>query len=422
MSTAPHAGLQAEAGADALVAADAAAPSPIVLADLDVDAAVENLADLLAQTAVERDRVGGHAGAQRDAVRASGLLALTVPRRHGGLERGWDELFGIVRRLARVDSAIAHLFAFHHLQVASILIYGSVEQQRRLLTRTIDEGLFWGNALNPLDRSLIARPVDGGWELNGTKRFTSGSLGSDLLTLTAHVESRDGAAPVLLIAAIETGAPGITVNEDWDGFGQRQTDSGSVRFERVYLAARDVLQAPGQSPTPFVSLRTQVSQAMMANLYLGIAEGAFEAARGYTARHARPAPASGLDRAADDPYVQHRYGQLWLLIRPAQLAADAAGATFQQAYRQGPGLTLRERAEVAVAVAEAKVLAHRAAVEVSSQFFELTGSSSTSSRLGLDRFWRNARVHTLHDPVDYKLRDIGRYRLDGRAPDLTPYS
>lgn len=73
-------------------------------------------------------------------------------------------------------------------------------------------------------------------------------------------------------------------------------------------------------------------------------------------------------------------------------------------------------------MAEAKVLSHRAGVEVSSQLFELTGASSTSARFGLDRFWRNARVHTLHDPVDLKLRDIGRHALEGRWPEPTPYS
>ena len=81
-----------------------------------------------------------------------------------------------------------------------------------------------------------------------------------------------------------------------------------------------------------------------------------------------------------------------------------------------------ERGEVAVSVAEAKVLAHRASIEIGSQLFELTGARSTSARFGFDRFWRNARVHTLHDPVDYKLRDLGRYALDCRLPEPTAYS
>ena len=77
---------------------------------------------------------------------------------------------------------------------------------------------------------------------------------------------------------------------------------------------------------------------------------------------------------------------------------------------------------MAIAANEAKVLAHRGAIEVSSQFFELTGARATSQKLGLDRFWRNARVHTLHDPIDYKYRDIGLYLLDGQYPEPTSYS
>ena len=68
------------------------------------------------------------------------------------------------------------------------------------------------------------------------------------------------------------------------------------------------------------------------------------------------------------------------------------------------------------------LLAHGAGVEVSSQLFELTGARSTSARWGLDRFWRNARVHTLHDPVDYKLRDIGAWALRDELPTPSFYA
>lgn len=212
------------------------------------------------------------------------------------------------------------------------------------------------------------------------------------------------------------------MEENWDSFGERQTDTGNVHFDGVFLAARDVLQAPGTVPTPRASLRQLVSQLTMANVYLGLAQGAFETARCYSLEEARPWATSGVERSADDPYVQHRYGELWLLIRPAQLAADAAAAALQSALACGENLTPAQRGDVAVSVAEAKVLAHRAGVEVSSQLCELTGARSTSDRLRLDRFWRNARVHTLHDPVDHKLRDLGRYRLEGRFPAPTAYS
>jgi alkylation response protein AidB-like acyl-CoA dehydrogenase len=111
-----------------------------------------------------------------------------------------------------------------------------------------------------------------------------------------------------------------------------------------------------------------------------------------------------------------------VLVRPAQVLADDAASELDDAFARGPHLTKRERGEVAVVVAEAKVVAHRAAIEIGSQLFELTGAHSTSAHHGFDRYWRNARVHTLHDPVDYKLRDIGRHALDGTLPEPTAYA
>jgi alkylation response protein AidB-like acyl-CoA dehydrogenase len=182
------------------------------------------------------------------------------------------------------------------------------------------------------------------------------------------------------------------------------------------------MQAPAIAPTAQSTLRSQIAQLHKANLYLGLAEGAFEAARDYSRDEARPWFASGVAASIDDPFIQHRYGEFRLLLRPAQVLADIAAGQLDAAFARGPELTAAERGEVAIAVADAKVLAHRAAIEISSQLFDLTGARSTSARFGLDRFWRNARVHTLHDPVDYKLRDLGRFALTGAYPEPTAYS
>ena len=299
-----------------------------------------DLAERLAATAVERDRAGGHPKHERELIRDSGLLTLSIPVEFGGQGADWATVMAAVRILAKADSALAHLFGFHHLQLAGVQLYGTELQQRSLLTATVRQKLFWGN----------------------------------------------------------------------------------VHFEKVYLPTALVLQAPGQAPTARSTLRSQVAQLVMANLYLGIAQGAFDAARDYTLEQARPWFASGVDDAIDDPFTQHRYGQLWLTVRPAALLADEAARQLDAAIGKGDAVTARERGVVAIAVAEAKVLAHRAAIEISNQMFELLGARATSSRFGFDRFWRNARVHTLHDPVDYKLRDLGRYALSGRVPDPTPYS
>ena len=198
--------------------------------------------------------------------------------------------------------------------------------------------------------------------------------------------------------------------------------SGTVAFERVAIEADEVLVAPGAAYTPRMTLRTLVSQLIMTNLYLGLAIGAFDEARQYVREQTRPWAGSGVARAIDDPIVQVRCAELQLPIRAAAAVADAAAVALEQAFARGASLAAGARGELAVDVAQAKVLAHRAAMTVTSQFFELTGARSTSQALGLDRFWRNARVHTLHDPVDVKLREIGRHALAGDVPEPGSYS
>ncbi|WP_426115528.1 acyl-CoA dehydrogenase family protein [Massilia sp. PWRC2] len=391
---------------------------PDSLQQIDPRSIATELAAWLASTAVERDRAGGHAGREREAIRASGLLALSIPVDYGGAGADWPTVYATIRILAQADSALAHVYGFHHLQLAGLTLYGSAAQRQRLLTATVRERLFWGNALNPLDKRTVASASADGFVLDGIKSFSSGSVGADWLTVSAWDHSVDGA----LIAVLPASQPGISVHPDWDAFGQRQTDSGNVRFEQVALPADLVLQAPGQVPTAQASLRSQVAQLIMANLYLGIGQGAFAAARTYTKEQARAWFAAGVDKATDDPLLQHRYGKLWLLLRPAELAVDHAAVLLDQAYRRGAALTGEERGLVAIAVAEAKALAHQAGLEISSQMFELTGARSTSAQFGFDRFWRNVRVHTLHDPIDYKIRDLGRYALDGSLPQATAYS
>ncbi|GAB1836958.1 acyl-CoA dehydrogenase family protein [Achromobacter xylosoxidans] len=397
--------------------APAAGAAPARAAD-DIPRAVQALADQLAATAVERDRRGGHAAAEREQIRASGLLRLSVPTQYGGAGANWSTVLAAVRTLAEADSALAHVFGFHHLQVAGVLLYGTPEQHAYFLKPTVERNLFWGNALNPLDRRVVARPELDGYRIDGVKNFSSGSVGSDLLTFSAWHKALDTA----LIAALPTRAEGITVNPDWDAFGQRQTDSGTVRFDHVRLEPVQVLQAPGVAPTPRATLRSQVAQLIMTNLYLGIARGAFQEARRYVREDARPWFASGVQRHADDPYVQERFGEFWLRVQAAQALADLAGQRLDAALARGPSLTADERGEVAVAGAQAKVLAHRAALEVGNGLFDVTGASSTAARYGYDRYWRNARVHTLHDPVAYKIRDLGRYALLDQIPEPTAYS
>ncbi len=384
----------------------------------DVPQVTQQLVTHLARTAVERDKAGGHAAAEKQLIRLSGLLALSIPERWGGLGGSWPDVYAVVRALARVDAPLAHVFAFHHLQMASVLLYGDIEQHERLLTQTIEKQWFWGNALNPLDKRTLALATSGGFRIRGQKSYCSGSVGSDMMTFSAWHEPSASA----LIAVVATQAQGVDVRSNWDAFGQRQTDSGTVQFNDVHIKQADVLNAPGLVPSAHTSLRTLISQLILTNLYLGIGQGAYETARQLIKDDGKPWFTSGVQRVHEDPFILHRLGEFRVSLRAAQAVADDAASQLQSALDQGAALTAPERGDVAMSVSEAKVLAHKAGVEVSSQFLELTGARSTSDKLGLDRFWRNVRVHTLHDPVDYRLRDLGRHALTGQYPEPTAYT
>lgn len=379
---------------------------------------IDTLLERLRATAVERDRAGGHPAAEKALLRDHGLLVLSVPQELGGTGADWPDILATVRRIATVDSSLAHLLAFQHLQLSGVLAYGSAEQQARWLGDTVRDHLWWGNTANPADPRLRATESNGGLLLNGVKGFCSGTRGSQRLLTTAIHEPTGQ----MLIAVLPTDTPGITIHDDWDPIGQRQTDSTSVSFDNVPLAWSDVLHRPGAPSSPFRSLRGLLAQLILVNLYTGLAQGALSEARQYTLNEARPWAASGVARAADDPYTVHRYAEMHLTTTAAAALADSAAQQLQQAWEQGEDLQAEERGQVALASAEAKVLAHRAALSVGEGVFDVCGARSARAAQGLDRFWRNARTHTLHDPIDYKLRDIGRYALEGRLPEPTLYS
>lgn len=390
-------------------------PQPSVLTPLQT---AQRLAAEFAETAVERDARGGTPKAERDALRASGLLALSIPVQYGGLGASWSEVLQIVRTFAKVDSSIAHVFGFHHLMLATVRLFGQPAQWRPWLEQTARAHWFWGNALNPLDTRTVAVHRDGWREFSGKKSFCSGAIDSQMLIASA-LDERSGK---LLIGAIPTARSGISLGHDWDNIGQRQTDSGSATFERVRVEESELLLDPGPLSTPFACLRPLIAQLLFAHLFLGIAEGAFEEARTYTLTQARAWHRSGVEQASEDPYILAHYGEFWLGLESARLLTGRAAELLDAAWRKEHALSSDERAQVALAVAAAKVATTRVGLEVCSKLFEVTGARATHAALRLDRYWRNLRTQTLHDPVDYKLRELGEWALRQQPPTPSFYS
>jgi alkylation response protein AidB-like acyl-CoA dehydrogenase len=378
----------------------------------------DKLAHEFAETAAERDAQGGTPKLQRDRLRESGLLAMWIPETLGGWGCDWPTTFEAVRRIARVDGSVGHVFGFQHLLLATTQLFARPEQWRPWLAETARQRWFWGNALNPLDtRTSVAWSGDTG-RIDGDKSFCSGALDSDMLIVSA-IDPND---PRLMIAALPTSRAGILLREDWDNMGQRQTDSGSARFEDVRVERHEVLATPGPLGSTFASLRPCVAQLVLCNIYVGIAQGAFDVAREHTRHSGRPWFTSGVEHASDDPYVLRHFGELYTELEAARLLTDLAAQELERAWQLGEALTRVQRGAAAVAIAVAKAKTTTVSLETTSRIFEVMGARATTAKARYDRFWRNARTHTLHDPVDYKLRDIGSWALTDKPPKPTFYS
>jgi alkylation response protein AidB-like acyl-CoA dehydrogenase len=378
----------------------------------------DQLAAAFAQTAVERDKRGGTAKIERDLLRASGLLNVTIPADLGGWGMEWPDTMKLIRAFARVDSSIAHLFGFQHLMLASVSLYGSWAQTEELFTETVRNKWFWGNALNPLDKRTSLISKNGGYLINGRKSFCSGAVDSDMLIVSA-IRSVD---EKFMVAAIPSGRPGIRILDDWDAMGQRQTDSGTVEFCDVAASQKEFLKAPGPLGSIRASLRSCIAQLILSNIFLGIAEGALDESRNYTLAQTRPWIASTAQSATEDPYILANYGSFFVSLQAAQALTDIAGESLQRAWESGDAITENQRGKCALDVATSKVTTSKVGLEITSRMFEVMGARSAASPARIDRYWRNLRTHTLHDPVDYKIRELGDWALNRQLPKASFYS
>jgi alkylation response protein AidB-like acyl-CoA dehydrogenase len=378
----------------------------------------DQLAAAFAQTAVERDKQGGTAKVERGLLRTSGLLNVTIPADLGGWGMEWPDTMKLIRIFARVDSSIAHLFGFQHLMLASVSLYGSRMQTEELFSETVRNQWFWGNALNPLDKRTSLTSKNGGYLINGRKSFCSGAVDSDMLIVSA-IRATD---EKFMVAAIPSSRSGIRILDDWDAMGQRQTDSGTVEFCDAAAGQEEFLKTPGPLGSVRASLRSCIAQLILSNIFLGIAEGALEESRNYTLAQTRPWIASTAQSATEDPYILANYGSFFVNLQAAQALTDIAGESLQRAWESGDAITENQRGKCALDVATSKVMTNNAGLDITSRMFEVMGARAAAGPARIDRFWRNLRTHTLHDPVDYKIRELGDWVLNHQLPKASFYS
>jgi SfnB family sulfur acquisition oxidoreductase len=384
----------------------------IIAHDAEAIEVAAELSAAFAKNAAERDATRTLPRAELDELSSAGLLAITVPRSYGGAEVSAATLAEIFRLLAAADPNIAQIPQSHFVYVNIIKRQGTDTLKKRLFADLL-AGKRLGNAQSETGtkhvqdyRTRLAAHPDGGFVLDGVKQYSTGALFAHWIPVLAkNDEDR------VVVAYVPAGAPGVTVVDDWNGMGQRTTASGTVRLEQVRVPEEMV--APHHLTFTGPQLHGANAQLLHAAIDVGIARGALTEAAEFVRTRSRPWFESGHDRADEDPLTIQRFGELEITTRAAEaLLAEAARAVDAATS----ALDDQSAAAASIAVATAKAFADRAAIEVTNALFEVSGTRSALEPLNLHRHWRNARTHTLHDPVRWKVQHIGRYTLGGTPP------
>lgn len=367
----------------------------------------------LQETALARDRANRLPTEEIALLRGAGLLRLAVPPAYGGAGANLPQALRIGRIVSAADGSIGQLLLYHYSNGVWSHILGSADQWAALARGVGEHGWFQGGVSNPRDRLTEVRAEDGGFTLEGTRTFATGAAVADVLTVSVWQ------GETLIHLQLPRGRAGLRFLDDWDNLGQRLTASGSVVFEAVRAEAGERLTGLDDWPGDAAlrdGLRSLFSQLIFVHLYLGIAEGALEAAAAYVRAHGRPWPESGLDEATQDPYHLQLLGRLSASVAAGIALADSVALQYQEALERGAALDATAWGRLALRVAQAKSVASEVAVDTTSQIFQATGARSTANVHGLDIYWRNVRTHSVHDPLPYRQREIGQYLLQARLP------
>ncbi|MCW2556087.1 MAG: acyl-CoA dehydrogenase, partial [Mycobacterium sp.] len=355
---------------------------------------------------------------QVNALKRAGFGTLRLPTELGGAGFTVPQLFSAVIDVARADPIVAHIFRTHFWFTEERLRTPNDPIGQRWLSKVAD-GKIFGNAFSEkgslavgslvFNTRLLPDPAVG-FRLTGEKYYSTGTLFADYLTATATTD-HDSVAVVIVPAD----RSGVRLIDDWDGFGQRRTGTGTTIFKDVEVSAEEVL-----SDSPYDAEPTPTVQYASLQLYIhavvaGVLEAVVDDGVALLRSRERSFSHATTEKPTDDPLLQRQLGVLAstaYVARAAVLdAAESIGRATASDSGDGPDAALA--AEAQLKVAKVKVHLDDVAPEAATRLLELGGASASSRQRNLDRHWRNIRTITLHNPVAYKARVIGENLLHG---------
>ncbi|OLP55617.1 SfnB family sulfur acquisition oxidoreductase [Rhizobium rhizosphaerae] len=392
-------------------------PAHIIRDDAEAIAVARQLASEIAPGAAARDRDRIWPFKELDAFSQSGLWSINVPKAFGGPEVSYATLAKVIEIVSAADSSIGQI-AQNHLGVVAAIRTVSDEAQQRLLFGEVLKGVRFGNAFSEFGSKRAVdfetRFIDDGDHVivKGQKFYSSGALLAHLVPIVALDDQ--GRA---WYAIAERDAPGLTVIDDWSSFGQRTTLSGTVILDNVRVPKTHLV--PGYKGYEVPTADGAIFQIIQVAVDTGIAQAAIDETIAFVRSKSRAWVDSGLEHAWQDPYTIQAIGDLTLRLHAAQALLEKAGHAIDRAILDPNAETV---AEAQIVTAQAKVLSTEIAIAATNKLFELAGTRSTLAEHQLDRHWRNARTHTLHDPVRWKYAILGNYFLNGEKPPLHAWS
>jgi SfnB family sulfur acquisition oxidoreductase len=364
-------------------------------------------------SAARREHEGDIPFDEMELISSSGLSALSAPRAYGGPEISTVTLVEVVKILAAVEPGVAQILVPQFNFTEFIIAHGN-ERQRSFFLPRIANGARVANALSEAGtktamdlKTRLTKRNGGGFVLNGEKFYSTGSYTSRWFAVMALDE-----VGRTVFAYVSPKAPGVRVDNDWFGIGQRKSLSGTSIFKDVEVPEDFVFYVEGDRVLPTAG--NTHAQILHAAVDTGIAAGALEETLEFLNKHARPWVESGVDRPGVEPLIINKVGELEVLLHSAEALLRRA-AEFIDVLRRDPA-SQQAQTDAILAVADARVQSDKAALTIGTDLFALLGTRSALEKWNLDRFWRNARTHTLHDPIRWKLHHIGNYYANGVHP------
>ncbi|WP_067712666.1 acyl-CoA dehydrogenase family protein [Nocardia yamanashiensis] len=377
--------------------------------DAELDAVFGPIFERIAAGAVERETDRRLPFEEVGWLRAANFGALRVPVEFGGYGVTVRQLFRQLIALAAAESNLPQALRVHWSFVEDQLLAADGPERERWL-RAVAEGTLVGNAITEpgvgaVDRYRTRLTRDGEhWRLDGTKYYSTGSLYADYILAAAD---REGERVGVLVDA---NAEGVRQHDDWDGFGQRLTASGTTEFTGVLVTDERIL-GPGYG-TPGPTYATAYLQLVQLAVLAGIARRAEHDARDWVAARTRGYTHSVADLPRRDPLVQQVIGRLSAAAFAAEATvlavADVLDAVLADGARDEKQLVAAE-----LAAAQAQLAVIDLVLPATTLLFEVGGASAVSERLRLDRHWRNARTISVHNPAIQKARALGDHLLNG---------